>query len=78
MNEEHITIVKPNFHEKFLQFAEWQRKINKIANYESLDQFAREEGIEAVLDFLSRSPEQSKGFYLDTKMKVVKYSINKL
>lgn len=47
----------------------------KRRNYTSLDEFVKEEGIETVLEWLSRSPTQVGGVYRHTKMKTVKYTI---
>jgi len=50
-------------------------KSEKRRNYTSLDEFVKEEGIETVLEWLSRSPTQVGGFYRHTKMKTVNYVV---
>lgn len=52
-------------------------KSEKRRNYASLDEFAKEEGIETVLEWLSRSPTEVDGVYRHTKMKTVNYTIKK-
>lgn len=43
----------------------------KRSQYKSLGEFAREEGIEAVLSFLSYNPTQVNGVYRHTQMPVI-------
>jgi len=52
-------------------------KAEKRRNYTSLDKFVKEEGIETVLEWLSRSPTQMGEFYRHTKMKSIKYTVKK-
>ena len=52
-------------------------KNEKRRNYTSLDEFVKEEGIETVLECLSRSPTEVDGFYRHTKMKTVNYTVKK-
>ena len=56
-------------------------KAEKRRNYTSLDEFVKEEGIETVLEWLSRSPTEVGGIegriYRHTKMKCVNYTIKK-
>ena len=52
-------------------------KAEKRRNYTSLDEFVREEGIETVLEWLSRSPTQVGGVYRHSNMKTVKYTVKK-
>lgn len=64
------------------ELKEQMTKSEKRRNYESLDEFVKEEGIETVLEWLSHSPTQigmSTGeyHYRHTKMKAVKYIVTK-
>jgi hypothetical protein len=52
-------------------------KSEKRRNYASLDEFVKEEGIETVLEWLSRSPTEVDGVYRHTKMKTVNYTVKK-
>jgi hypothetical protein len=56
-------------------------KSEKRRNYTSLDEFVKEEGIETVLEWLSRSPTEivteNERVYRHTKMKSVNYIIKK-
>lgn len=49
-----------------LNLEEERRK--KRSTYKSLEEFANEEGIGAVLEFLSRNPTQISGVYRHTNM----------
>jgi hypothetical protein len=46
--------------------------------YKSLDDMVKEEGVEAVLEFLARSPTQIDGYYRHAEMKVVNFTVNKI
>ena len=52
-------------------------KSEKRRNYNSLDEFVKEEGIETVLEWLSRSPTEMGDFYRHTKMRTVNYIVKK-
>lgn len=50
----------------------------KRSQYKSLDEFARKEGVEAVLSFLAYNPTQVGGFYRHTQMPVINgYRVSK-
>lgn len=63
------------------ELKEQMDKAKKRRNYTSLDEFVKEEGIETVLEWLSRSPTEVGGIdgrvYRHTKMKSVNYTIKK-
>lgn len=59
------------------ELKEQMDKAEKRRNYISLDEFVKEEGIETVLEWLSRSPTQINGIYRYTKMKTVNYIVGK-
>ena len=56
-------------------------KAEKRRNYTSLDEFVKEEGIETVLEWLSRSPTEisteTGRYYRHSKMKSVNYTVKK-
>ena len=59
------------------ELKEQMDKAEKRRNYTSLDEFVKEEGIETVLEWLSRSPTEVGGVYRHTKMKTVRFTVKK-
>ena len=48
---------------------------NRRREYKSLDEFARQEGVEAVLAFLASNPTVVGDKYRHSQMKVLPYSV---
>lgn len=60
--------------------SEWQQEDelwSKRRKYESLDEFANEEGVEAVLAFLATNPTIIGDTYRHSKMKVLPYTVKR-
>jgi hypothetical protein len=49
----------------------------KRTQYRSLDDFAKEEGLQAVLNFLAYQPTVVDGYYRHTQMPVLPYNVTK-